>query len=95
MAKTLEEVEAAIAEIKAVCGKHGIFLAGTCHDENTYGEISIFEVGTPSNFWYDVNHRITNEIESGTSGDDIFANQNIPTVSGIGSVTPVSNKEGD
>jgi hypothetical protein len=89
MAKTLEQLEAALAEIKAVCDKHGILLVGTCEAESIYGEISIFEIGTPSGDWRDVEHQITNEIENGTTGDDIFANQNVPSVLGIGSVTPV------
>jgi hypothetical protein len=87
MAKTLEQLEAALAEIKAVCDKHGILLVGTCEAEAIYGEISIFEFGTPSGDWRDVEHQITNEIENGTTGDDIFANQNVPSVSGIGSVS--------
>lgn len=39
--KTLEQVQAAIDEIREVCHKHGIVLIGTCAAEGIYGEITI------------------------------------------------------
>lgn len=43
--KTKEEYELAIKEISDVCGKHGVFLMGTCHGEGFYGEITIGVTG--------------------------------------------------
>lgn len=39
--KTLEQLQAAVDEIRDVCRKHGVVLLGTCWSEGIYGEISI------------------------------------------------------
>lgn len=56
--KTIEQLQAAVDEIRSVCKKHGIVLVGTCRSESINGEITIL----PSE---DNDEPITNEVEAG------------------------------
>ncbi len=42
---TASEKQKFIDEIKAVCAKYGVEIAGTCEMEGIYGEITIQNVG--------------------------------------------------
>ena len=58
----LQQMQAAINEIREVCLKHGISIVGTCDDEGIYGEIAIIPNNTNSN-WLNYSKQITNTVE--------------------------------
>ncbi len=39
--KTIEETQAAIDAIRAVCNQHGVVLIGVCYSEGIHGEIEV------------------------------------------------------
>ncbi len=58
--KTKEQLQAAVDELREVCGRHGIALVGTCSYEGIYGEITIGEAKEESLGWVDVAKHVDN-----------------------------------
>jgi hypothetical protein len=76
--KTVEEVQAFVNEVRAVCLKHGLVLIGTCENEGIYGEITILENTFPEpQAWRAANEQLS---------DEPYLIYGTYTISGIGDV---------
>lgn len=66
MAKSQEELQAFVDEIKAVCAKHKLMLVGTCVPMAHLGEITILEEGRQLNEYSNWDKQMY-----GSKGEDI------------------------
>lgn len=48
--KSLEETQAAIDAIRAVCNQHGVVLIGVCYSEGIHGEIEVADAAELGEF---------------------------------------------
>lgn len=48
--KTIEETQAAIDAIRAVCNQHGVVLIANCYSEGIYGEIEVADAAELDKF---------------------------------------------
>jgi len=74
---TIEQMQAAVDEIRNVCQKYGVVLLGTCRAEGIYGEITI-EPTTGESGWEGRREALTNRVEPQCEDGCCFA------VNGIG-----------
>lgn len=77
--KTIEQLQAAVDELRSVCEKHGIILLGTCASEDIFGEISISEAVGSASKWPFLARQLDNKVTPWMGG---FA------LGGIGSLRP-------
>lgn len=82
MNRSLEELQAFIDEVKAVCDTHGLLLVGTCGCESIYGEITIVESTLEGTGWERVEEQVDNRVSPNTNG--VWTSD--PTLHGIGTV---------
>ena len=71
MAKTKEEYQAAIDEVRAVCKKHGVVLAGVSLSEGVGGEVYILDATSEHpepNFYEKEDANIVQECHQLSSG---------------------------
>ena len=61
--KTKEQLQTAVAELRAVCAKHEVILLGTCDSEGIYGEIAISENLDAYVGWDNAVGRLSNAVE--------------------------------
>jgi hypothetical protein len=61
--KTIEQMQAAVDEIREVCKRHGIVIIGTCKAGGVYGEITIFENNEQPTGWLNPQNQLTNQVE--------------------------------
>lgn len=83
MAKTKEELQAFIDEVKAVCDKHGVCLIGTSIDESAPGEITIVEKDINSG-WHIDDGTVSNVVVEAKPAADKWSEPQAAWVSGIG-----------
>jgi len=62
MTKTLEQLQAAVDEMREVCKKHGVVLLGTCESEGIYGEITIAGASKDEITWRDPESVLDNKV---------------------------------
>lgn len=71
--KTIEELQAVVEELNAVCVKHGVIMFGTCWSEGITGEITIFDAANPmDNGWKIANENPDREVTLSLEGDPHF-----------------------
>lgn len=60
--KTIEQLQAAVDEIRGVCNRHGIVLVGSCFNEGIDGDIQVIDASCCRE--YD-KERLTNKVVDG------------------------------
>ena len=78
----IDDLQAAVDEINAVCEKHGVVLIGTCESEGIYGEILISEARKSKVGWSKASDQLTNKVDY----IDSYAESRGFYVPGIGSL---------
>lgn len=87
MTKTIQELQAAVDALRAVCQQHGVVLLGTCSSEGIYGEITIAPARADAISWRHARQHLTNRVDV---GDEAYGVRGF-AVQGIGDLESIAD----